>query len=1140
MFSFRKLAIAAVGIFVLAAFPVYPFATLFAQVTVNVDYNDVIVPQINRLIFGMSVVHNAFADPDSEPDGYALYVDLAEQSGVTHLHIPSSAYWSHYNWLTGIAKVYDEPVPGYSIDEPVQGYSIADWKRFSDDTDVGIMGIISPHLYYSRYGGEDPGAVLQWCIDNNWDPEKWRYWAIGSECYGDWDRDYVADVNEYCAMVNEISPRMKSVAPDIKIGVPFEIIWRPDWCQAVLEQCGDNIDFVDFHWYPHGHNGGYLDPYGTMQHYPWLERKLLPALQSHFDNYLDGRRLEIFIGEYDFWGGDSYFPPVRRNTTLADALAWGDFFGQAIRLGIDMATGYDFSGTSSYALLLWWEELQHLPIKYSPKTWVLGMWSKYFGQSMASATVEGSPNYITHDGRQEWANVDCCSWDEPPYSTYTAVPVDYVTAYAGIDSINNKASLILINKHNDSSYVLGITLSGLTIDGAESTHIYTLTTESDSGLMAANRQWDPTPMEIEAPTYTTMVVGNSFNFTLGPHSMVTMRFPLTSAEDAMAPAAVTDLAASDPTSNSITLGWTAPGDNGESGTASQYNIRYMTAPITEADWSSATQVSGEPKPQAAGTSQSMTVSGLDPSTIYYFAIKTADEVPNWSVLSNVASVTTQEERTNQPPYFDPSTSDQSTNEGDNLTFAVVATDPDGDTIILTVSDLPKDATFTDNGGGNGTFGWTPDYADAGEFLVTFHASDQINPLVDDQVTIMVNDADTTPPVISSISAIEITRHQAAIGWNTDEVATSLVEYGLSPSYGSSTSPDTNLVTEHLRLLTRLHLDTAYYFRVKSKDAVDNEAVSQDYVFRTAARPRSPRPVNPPDDTTLGVPNPDLVILNGIDSLGFHLAHLFQIDTTIEFNSLNLQQSIPFALDCVDDSMTLWTVPQELTPGAYYWRAYAYTNIFPSDTSDPSEIFSFRITSADVTDTTYQLTLEYPLPNDTIPTLRPTLVARLVSGSLEMNLLSCEFEVSEDPHFSNNVLSSESIKFSADGTARWQVTSDLKQNAKFYWRARLCSQNGVLDITQRWTMFTGAIHVYPNPFKPSLGHSHVTFRNVPVNSTIRVTTISGDLVKTFDGTQQTDIVWDVKSQDQTESASGVYLYWVTHGREVSSGKIFVIR
>jgi len=380
MFSFRNLPIVSVAILVALTFSVHPFATLFAQVTINADYDDVIVPQINRLIFGMSVVHNAFADPDSEPDGYAIYVDLAEQSGVTHLHIPNCAYWSYYNWLTGTADVYGEPV---------QGYSIADWKRFSDDTDVGVVGIISPHLYYSGYGGEDPGAVLQWCIDNDWDPDKWRYWAIGTECYGSWDGDYVADVNEYCAMVNEISPRMKSVAPNIKIGVPFEIIWKPDWCETVLEQCGRNIDFVDFHWYPHN---GWTDPYGTMQHYPWLEHVFMPRVLSHFENYLGGRRLEIYIGEFDLWGMDSYAPPLSRNTTLGDALGWGDFFGQAIRLGIDMATGYDFSGTSSYALLLWWEELKHLSVKYRPQTWVLGMWSKYFGQSMVEATVEGSPS----------------------------------------------------------------------------------------------------------------------------------------------------------------------------------------------------------------------------------------------------------------------------------------------------------------------------------------------------------------------------------------------------------------------------------------------------------------------------------------------------------------------------------------------------------------------------------------------------------------------------------------------------------------------------------------------------------------------------------------------------------------------------
>jgi parallel beta-helix repeat protein len=400
--------------------------------------------------------------------------------------------------------------------------------------------------------------------------------------------------------------------------------------------------------------------------------------------------------------------------------------------------------------------------------------------------------------------------------------------------------------------------------------------------------------------------------------------------------------------------------------------------------------------------------------------------------------------------------------------------------------------------------------------------------------------DTTPPIISNIIATEITRREATISWNTDEAATSLVEYGLTPSYGSSTDLDTNLVTDHSQRLTKLHPHTLYHYRARSKDRAGNEAISQDYTFTTAKKPIKPRPISPSDDSTLGVPNPDLVILNGIDSLGFELLHLFQIDTTSNFNSPNMQESSPFGLQYVDDSTTMWTVPQELSVGTYYWRAYAYTNASPSDTSDPSEVFSFRITYTDAMDTVYQLTLEYPLQNDTVPTIRPTFVARLISGSMEMNLLSCQFEVSEDPHFSNNVLSSERITFYGDRTARWEVTQDLKQNTRFYWRAKLYSQDRLLDVTQTFTIFTEAIHVFPNPFKPSLGHSHVTFRNIPLNSTIMVTTISGDLVKTFDNTQQTDIVWDVKSEDQKELASGVYLYQVSHRGKVSSGKIFVIR
>ncbi len=107
--------------------------------------------------------------------------------------------------------------------------------------------------------------------------------------------------------------------------------------------------------------------------------------------------------------------------------------------------------------------------------------------------------------------------------------------------------------------------------------------------------------------------------------------------DTTAPAAVTNLATSSPTASSITLTWTAPGDDGNTGTATTYDIRFSTGPITAGNWASATQVSGEPAPAVAGTNQNMVISGLAADTTYYFAIETADEVPNWSGLSNVPS-----------------------------------------------------------------------------------------------------------------------------------------------------------------------------------------------------------------------------------------------------------------------------------------------------------------------------------------------------------------------------------------------------------------------------------------------------------------------------------------------------------------------
>ncbi len=94
------------------------------------------------------------------------------------------------------------------------------------------------------------------------------------------------------------------------------------------------------------------------------------------------------------------------------------------------------------------------------------------------------------------------------------------------------------------------------------------------------------------------------------------------------------------THNSVTLNWTTPGDDSLVGTAAQFDIRYSTSAITAANFAGATQATGEPAPTAPGTRQTFTVTNLSANTQYWFAIKTADEVPNWAGISNVITRTT--------------------------------------------------------------------------------------------------------------------------------------------------------------------------------------------------------------------------------------------------------------------------------------------------------------------------------------------------------------------------------------------------------------------------------------------------------------------------------------------------------------------
>ncbi len=121
-------------------------------------------------------------------------------------------------------------------------------------------------------------------------------------------------------------------------------------------------------------------------------------------------------------------------------------------------------------------------------------------------------------------------------------------------------------------------------------------------------------------------------------------------QERTAPMAVQDLAAEAISDTSFLLTWTAPGDDGLAGTASQYDIRFSRYFITPADWDAASQAEGEPDPKTGGEPDSFVVSGVDPDVNYYFVLKTADEVPNLSEMSNCCSAMAYSESLMVSPF----------------------------------------------------------------------------------------------------------------------------------------------------------------------------------------------------------------------------------------------------------------------------------------------------------------------------------------------------------------------------------------------------------------------------------------------------------------------------------------------------------
>jgi hypothetical protein len=131
--------------------------------------------------------------------------------------------------------------------------------------------------------------------------------------------------------------------------------------------------------------------------------------------------------------------------------------------------------------------------------------------------------------------------------------------------------------------------------------------------------------------------------------------------------------------------------------------------------------------------------------------------------------------------------------------------------------------------------WDTTQATNGSHALTAVARDAAgNSTISAPVSVTVANGDTTAPTISGVAASNVSSGGATITWTTNEAADSAIEYGTTTAYGTVTAVDPSRVTAHSQAVSGLLPATLYHYRVRSRDAAGNLAMSGDFTFTTVA------------------------------------------------------------------------------------------------------------------------------------------------------------------------------------------------------------------------------------------------------------------------------------------------------------------
>lgn len=397
--------------------------------------------------------------------------------------------------------------------------------------------------------------------------------------------------------------------------------------------------------------------------------------------------------------------------------------------------------------------------------------------------------------------------------------------------------------------------------------------------------------------------------------------------------------------------------------------------------------------------------------------------------------------------------DKMTKEQQQVSFVVEASSPMGKTITLTAAQLPRGAQFVqqsqEGATVNAIFDWTPAIGEAGNYSITFTASD--GSLSSTRNVNIVVESDAPPaagPAIPNIVSPLVGAHVASLapslqvkaGQSSHDPTLNLsfelykdASMNEQIAIGSvAKNTQTEQATAWL-VPTSLNDNTWYWWRARALGASTETAEVSEWAngrFFVNLFNDPPEPFNllsPAADAEADSLTPTLSLNNTTDKDDDPIRYGFEV-----YADAALTQLIAKVTDLPPgaENVTSWPMTQALSNHAtYYWRASA------TDNHNASTLTALRKMKINTGNTAPTIPVLISPPKGGQSSSPTTLLTVQNSTDAESDPITYYFEINtEKSSTTGNRQASGAVAAGRGGETSWSVTN-LIENQRYYWRVK---------------------------------------------------------------------------------------------------------